>query len=413
VQSAEEQANSKGDNWQPATAAERYRIIDIIRGLALFGVLIMNILSGFRVPLLEHILRPFSDPEPVNQFVDRLAAFALEFKALTIFSFLFGVGIAIQIERAAARNVRARDFLVRRLAWLFVFGAIHLFLIWDGDILTLYAVCGLLLLPFLNLSWPALLVIGAALIATPEFVSFGLPLRARPAAEAAIEQARQIYGNAGFVAILKFRWHESWSLVVPLLIHVLPRTAGLMFWGVAAWRSGILRDAGRHRRKLFFGLAAGASIGGAITLNDVWTASSGRVLWPALRNTHIDASILLAMAYVSAFLLWLNNQRVTFLRGIAAIGRTALTNYLLQSIILGFIFYGYDLGLFGRIGSAAAAGIGLLLYVAEVQLSKLWLERFRFGPLEWLWRSVTYGRQPMLREHSLPSQVTVDRGGLI
>jgi uncharacterized protein len=399
--------------WQPATAAERYRIIDIIRGLALFGVLIMNILSGFRVPLIEHILRPISDPKPVNRFVDWLAVSALEFKALTIFSFLFGVGIAIQIERTAARNVRARDFLVRRLAWLFVFGIVHLFLIWNGDILTLYAVCGLLLVPFINLPWPALLAIGAAMIAIPEFVSFGLPLPSRPAAEAAIEQTRQVYGDAGFLAILKFRWRESWSLIVPLLIHVLPRTAGLMFWGVAAWRSKILRDAERLRRKLLFGLAIGASIGGAITLNDVWAASSGKVLWPALRHTHIDASILLALAYVSALLLWRNEQRVAFLRGIAAIGRTALTNYLLQSIILGFIFYGYGFGLFGRIGSAAAAGIGLLLYVAQVQVSKWWLERFRFGPFEWLWRSVTYGRQPMLRGYSLPSEVAVDQGELI
>jgi uncharacterized protein len=399
-------------NWQPATAAERYRIIDIIRGLALFGVLLVNILTGFRVPLLEHILRPFADPAPVNRCVDLLAVFALEFKALTIFSFLFGTGIAIQIERAAARNVRARGFLVRRLAWLFVFGAIHLFLIWNGDILTLYAVCGLLLLPFLNLPWPALLAIGTVLIAIPEFVSFRL-LPSRPAAEAAIEQARLIYGNGGFPAILNFRWHESWFLIVPLLIQVLPRTAGLMFWGVAAWRSRILRDAGRHRRKLLFGLAAGASIGGALTLNNVWTASSGRALWPALRNTHIDASILLALAYVSAFLLWLNNQRAAFLSGIAAIGRTALTNYLFQSIVLSFIFYGYGLGLFGRIGSGAAAGIGLLLYVAQLQLSKWWLERFRFGPFEWLWRSVTYGRQPILCEHSLRSPVAIDQGGPI
>jgi uncharacterized protein len=400
-------------DWRPATAAERYPIIDIIRGLALFGVLIVNILSGFRVPLLEHILRPYSAPEPVNQFVDLLADFALEFKALTIFSFLFGVGIAIQIERAAARNVRGKDFLFRRLAWLFVFGVIHLFFIWNGDILTLYAVCGLLLLPVLNLSWPALLAIGAALIATPEFVSFGLHLPSRPAAEAAIEQARQIYGNAGFLAILKFRWREAWALIVPLLIQVLPRTAGLMFWGVAAWRSGILRDAGRHRRKLLFVVVIGASLGGAITLNDVWAASSGKVFWPALRHTHLDASILLALAYVSVLLLWLKDQRVTLLRGIAAVGRMALTNYLLQSIVLGFIFYGYGFGLFGRIGSAAAAGIGLLLYIAQVLLSRFWLERFPFGPFEWLWRSVTYGRQPILQAKALPSQLIAERGGLI
>ena len=132
--------------WQPATSVERYRAIDIIRGLALFGVLIVNILSGFRVPLLEHIQQPYADSGRIGHLVELLVAGVLEFKAITIFSFLFGVGIAIQHERAASHKCSIRSFLARRLAWLFVLGVFHLFVIWNGDILALYAVCGLLLL---------------------------------------------------------------------------------------------------------------------------------------------------------------------------------------------------------------------------------------------------------------------------
>ena len=294
------------------------------------------------------------------------------------------------------RNVNARHFLLRRLAWLFVLGSAHLFLVWNGDILTLYAICGLLLLPVLNLPSPILFLIGAALIAFPEFVSFGGSLPSGPAAMAHIAQARQVYGNEGFLPILKFRWHESWSLIVPLLIMVLPRTTGLMYWGAAAWRSGTLRTPQKHRGKLLAALTIGALLGGAITANDVWTASSGIAPWPALRNTHLDASILLALAYVSGLLLWLTPRRTLLVPGLAALGRMALTNYLLQSIVLGCIFYGYGFGLFGRIGPAAAAGIGLAIYLAQVQLSRFWLRRFRFGPFEWLWRSLAYGRrQPM------------------
>ena len=106
-------------DWRPASSSERVRTIDIIRGLALFGVLIVNILSDFRVPLLEHFRKPFADSHGVDRLVELLAAGVLEFKALTIFSFLFGVGIAIQFERATSRNINARYFLLRRSALRF------------------------------------------------------------------------------------------------------------------------------------------------------------------------------------------------------------------------------------------------------------------------------------------------------
>ena len=333
----------------------------------------------------------------------------MEFKAFTIFSFLFGVGIAIQIERAATRNVNVRSFLVRRLSWLFVLGTAHLFLVWNGDILTLYAVCGLLLLPLVALPTPVLFLIGAALIVLQEFVPFGPRLPSGPAAVAVIAQTREVYGNQGFFAILKFHWQESWSLIVPLLTMVLSRTMGLMYWGAAAWRSGILRAPERHRPKLAAALVIGVALGEAITANDVWASSSGRAPWPALQHTHLDASILLAMAYVSGLLLWLKPRRNLLLPGLAALGQMALTSYLLQSIVLGFIFYGYGFGLFGRIGSVAAAGIGLAIYCTQVQLSGLWLRHFRFGPFEWLWRSLAYGRRQPMRVIRIDPAATVAR----
>jgi uncharacterized protein len=180
-----------------------------------------------------------------------------------------------------------------------------------------------------------------------------------------------------------------------------------MYCGVAAWRSGILRAPERHRGKLVAGLAVGAAIGGAITANDVWAASSGNAPWPALQNTHLDASILVATAYVCGLLLWLNPRRISLLPGFAAIGRMALTNYLLQSIVLGCIFYGYGFGLLGRIGSAVAASIGMAIYSAQVQLSRLWLRYFRFGPFEWLWRSLAYGRRQPMRLVRIDPTATV------
>ena len=366
--------------------------------MALFGVLIVNILTGFRAPLLEHIRGHYVGLQGADYLVELLVSLTLEFKALSVFSFLFGVGMAIQTERAAKRNAGPRHFLFRRLAWLFVLGAAHLFLVWNGDILTLYAICGLFFVPLVRAPWQVLLVLGGALITAAQFVSFGFELPSGKAATDAIAQARQIYGNEGWAAILRFRWHETWVLIVPLEVSVLPRTVGLIYCGAAAWRSGILWVPEKHRGKLIAVLATGGAIGCAITANDVWTASSGTAPWPVLSNIHLDAPAALAMAYGAALLLWLNSCRPSRFPGLAALGQMALTNYLVQSVVLGFLFYGYGFGLFGRVGPAASAGIGVVLYAAQLQLSRYWLQRFRFGPVEWLWRSLAYGRRQPLRQ---------------
>ncbi|MBI4907318.1 MAG: DUF418 domain-containing protein [Acidobacteria bacterium] len=357
---------------QPVSPSDRLARLDIIRGLALFGVLIVNIEAAFRIPLLEHIVGLEQASATVaDQVVDLVVARGLEFKALTIFSFLFGVGVAIQAER----TTQPFSFLARRLGWLYVFGLLHLLLIWNGDILALYAVSGLLLLPALGLRWPALLVIGAVIMVTPEALSFNLPLPRRATATTLIEEARTVYSSGSLVSIFRFRLRETEILILPLLANILPRTAGLMFWGMAGWRSGILHEPHRHRGKLLAALALGLPLG--------------------LLNPSVP--LLLALAYLAGLLLLLTSRRASGLSGLAAVGRMSLTNYLTQSIVLGFVFYGYGLGLLGRVGSAAAFCIGIALFAPQVQISRVWLRRFRYGPAEWLWRSMAYGvRQPIL-----------------
>ena len=199
--------------WRPASLGERIQTIDIIRGLALFGVLIVNILGDFRLPLLEHILKRYAGLLGTDLVVEILAAGVLEFKALTIFSFLFGVGIAIQIERASSRNVNARHFLARRLAWLLVLGAMHMLLVWNGDILALYAFCGLVLLPLAGMPWQILVLIGTAFVALPEFAWFGIPMPSGLAAVSEIARTR-----AGLWRWGLFR-DSSVSLARDVVIH--------------------------------------------------------------------------------------------------------------------------------------------------------------------------------------------------
>jgi uncharacterized protein len=200
-----------------------------------------------------------------------------------------------------------------------------------------------------------------------------------------------MYSGGGWIEVIQFRFGETRSLILPLLAGIVPRTAALMLWGMAVWRCGVLRTPADHKRKLL-----GTCICAA-----------------ALFAVGARTPLVVAVAYVSGLLLALPAVQTKRLLGLAAVGQMALTNYVAQSVVLGFVFYGYGFGLFGHAGSAATAALGLLLYVAQVEASKLWLRRFRFGPLEWAWRSLTYGRwQPMRRAPALSPMAPQHGSGL-
>jgi uncharacterized protein len=362
--------------FQPVAEPERYGYLDVLRGVALFGVLLVNLLDAFRVSMFQHFAQFHTHPGSANFLVDTLVATFVEFKALTLFTFLFGVGTAIQAERSAARGVPVTPFLLRRFLILLAFGLAHMFLIWNGDILLLYAVCGLLLVPTLRLSPRALAILGLAAILLPSFVSLNFHFPSVEAMRAQVEAANRVYAHGDILEILRFRSSEAVRLVLPLLWSVLPRTAGLMWWGVAAWRSGLLLQPEHHRGLLSTLLVLGIVLGGVTSRLHS-------------RFEDILTIIPLASAYAGAVLLWYRPGRA---EAFAAAGRMALTNYLTQSIVLGFIFYGYGFGLFGRLDPTAGLALAIVLYAFQLAASLVWLRHFRFGPVEWLWRSLTYGR---------------------
>jgi uncharacterized protein len=384
--------------WGPTDHEERHAALDVVRGLALFGVLLMNLLTVFRVSLFQHILTFHTHPGLANRLVDDLAAGLIEFKAFGVFSLLFGVGARIQAERAAARGVAVSPFLVRRFLVLLGLGLAHMLLIWNGDILALYAVCGLLLVPLIRLPAGLLAALGVAAVAANSLLPLGPLFPSAMALRDHAERATRVYAEGGFGEILVFRCREAWRFILPLLIGSLPRTFGLMLLGAAAWRAGVLREPARHRVLLWAVALVGGSVGGTATALQVAATSADRP--PAAPAVLLEAlsSVPLALAYAAALFLWLIPPRTIPLAGaLADVGRTALSNYVAQSVVLGFVFYGYGLGLFGRLGPAAALPIGLALYAAQLGLSRAWLRRYRFGPLEWLWRSLSYGRPQPLR----------------
>ncbi len=374
--------------WEPLPSSDRYIKLDLLRGFALFGVLLVNLLYFFRLSLFERIQHFHTHPGWLNHAIDVLVAELLEFKAIDLFSLTFGIGVAVQVERAQYRGISVPVFLIRRFLILLAFGLVHLLLISNVDILTLYAVCGLVMIPLLRLPSAALAAIGLAAIYLPSVLHASLPPLEQHAAD-----ATRIYSQGNYIEITAFRWHETLEFIVPLLIMSAQRTFGLMLLGVALWRFGIIRQPDRYRSILW----AICVVAGTIGLINT-TADLMHVHVPPVVEA-LGSHVPLAFAYAAALLAWRPSpQTESRLAPVAAAGRMALSNYLTQSILFGFIFYGYGFGLFGRLAPAPAAALGITVYLAQLWFSTWWLRHYRFGPFEWVWRSLTYGRrQPMHR----------------
>lgn len=382
----------------PTEPVERIESLDALRGLALFGVLMVNLQTQFRVPLFRFYSGFHTNPGYANLATDHAIRFLLESKALALFSLLFGVGLAMFFERTGHRGRgRPMRLLLRRLVVLLSLGFLHM-LFWNGDILVAYAVVGLLVSPVL-LAGPRLAVGLSLACAATEILPLSLP--GLPAHATMLRQgiaATAVYGGGSFGEIFRFRWDETRLYIVPLLLGTLPHIAGLMLAGTAVWRLGLLSNPRRHLALYRAAALAGLVTGGGASALELLEREGQLHLGVLARLVFSLASFPFAFGYAALF-FWAvaNGSCERLLRIFAPIGRMALTSYVTQSLVLGLVFYGYGLGLCGRLPSAPVALGGIAFYGFQIGASHLWLSRFRFGPLEWLWRSLTFGSAQALR----------------
>jgi len=357
---------------------ERIKAVDAVRGVALCGVLIVNLVTEFRVSIFQQFLGSTASAD-ADRLVERIVSVGFESKAFCLFSLLFGVGLAIQFDRLSATG-RPLYWLARRLGVLLAFGLVHLLFVWNGDILTEYALAGFIVLPLLRLRRGALLAAAAGFVL---IYAVGPALYSVPWPDAAtlgahVASANRVYSTGSLAEIWLFSLGEL-PLLASLHAWVFPRTLALFVSGIFLWRVGFLKRAAELQAPTV--LVAVIAIATGATL----TSASGRVY-------DFLAPVPLALGYGAAFLVLATHPLTRrLLSPFAQVGRMAFTNYLLQSIIFSLIFFGYGLGQFGRMGATEAFALGVAVYLAQVFFSKWWLRRYRFGPIEWLWRSLMYG----------------------
>jgi uncharacterized protein len=434
---------------EPVRSTERVRSVDVLRGVALLGILAMNIV-GFAWPMSVYaipIMAPDAGwPDLALWTVNHLL---FDTKMMTLFSMLFGAGLVLMGDRAEGRHARWRGTYYRRVAWLLVIGLVHSYLIWDGDILVLYASCGFLLYPFRKLSPRTLIITGLVfnLLLVPLLVGFrlgGVPYIRSTAARA---EARKKEGQTPtwweskmakawtqmskrekpkrerFVAAIG-RMRASYPEIVQDRAGGLigEQTIGFVLggWWLAGGRMligmGLMKlgvfGAGLSRRTYLRMVQWGYGIGVPLMLYDAWhEIANGFFLdnrfwytldgWPFLT---FYGSLPVVVGHIG--LVMLACQSGWFLglqRRLAAVGRMALSNYLFHSLVCTWIFYGYGLDYFGTLYRPLLYAIVITIWILQLGISPIWLESFRYGPAEWLWRSLTYWKLQPMRYDSRPA----------
>lgn len=402
-------SNFPKEGASPSLPQERLLVLDVLRGIALFGILVVNLLD-FQLARLFHF--GFRDvPTGLDYWLATWVLLFFEGKFYPIFSLLFGLGFALQILRLEARGVSPTWVIVRRLLALMGFGICHAVFIWRGDILLPYALVGFgllllhklaprTLLIVIGVLWLSLLMscslccggMGALLLGTGT-------AEMQPSAQSIQEESErelEAYMQESYWAVMSQRLRD-WGLALLTMIFFSPQILMLFLLGLYFGKIGLFTDLRAHRRVLVLMVALlplGLLASGVYT-QQVWSFS--REMNSAYLFIMIAMMPLMwvqSLGYIGLFLLvwerFVPLQQV--LAWLAFPGRMALTHYLLQSVVCTLLFYGYGLGLAGKVSISAGLAFCVGLYLAQSAFSKVWLRYFQFGPMEWLWRVLTYGR---------------------
>ncbi len=390
--------------------------LDILRGVAVLGILVMNIQS-FSMPTAAYINpTAYGDLNGLNRWIWILSHLLASQKFMSIFSMLFGAGVLIFTENATAKGLNSALLHYRRMAWLLVFGLLHGYLLWYGDILFTYGLCGMLLFVFRKLPPKQLIWIGLGFFLVPmvldSLFAFTIPYWPEESLSSTMQSWRpkEAYLQHTLNAY-RGGWMEQMEQRVPgylfmqtglFFMQTFWRATAMMLLGLALFKWQVLsagRSAGWYLRLTLGGLMMGTLIsttGVVLNFRIQWSMDYSMFLG---KQFNYVGSVLTALGYVGLVMLVVKSSSFLKIKNtFAAVGRMAFSNYILMTLICTFLFYGHGLGLFGHVDRKFQALMVLGIWLVILIISPLWLRSFRYGPLEWLWRRLTYGKWPLLKK---------------
>lgn len=408
------------NQFTPTLGGQRIQTLDILRGLAIFGILMVNmpLMNAPIVAILSDVKLWTDLP---NQLATGFIKLFFESKFYVLFSLLFGYGFWLFLNKPMPEGVSVIPLYRRRVFFLLLFGIAHMVFLWPGDILIFYALFGFLLLLFRKtpdhklVKW-ALGFILVPIILNSIIVFFIILAGFSPEAKAAMEasfaennqrvtaiflKATEVYGSGSFADIVNMRVTE-YGMLLPGFLFFYPNVMAMFLLGQYAARKGYLHNPENHLpffRKLFI---RGLIIGLPLNLIYALIFTIGQLNQPSIYT--LIAAICsgfggpaLTLAYVSGIILLISKGHLKFISAkLAPVGRMALTNYLTHSIIASILYLSYGFALYGKVNIWQGILITVAIFLIQIPLSNWWLKHFRFGPFEWLWRSLTYLKlQPM------------------
>jgi len=397
----------------PVTVTERIVPMDVLRGFALLGILAMNIQS-FAMPAAAYDNpTAYGDLTGANFLVWVLSHVLADQKFISIFSMLFGAGIVLMWQRAETSGRNPARLHYRRVVWMILFGLLHAHLLWEGDILYTYGMCGLFLYLFRRKGPATLLITALVLAAAGSMIPLGtglfgfrnLPSEALVEFQEEWQPSRQTIDEE--IAAFRGSWIDQMSYRIPNAIYVqmvmFPmfyfwKSSSLMLLGMALFKLGAFAAQWSRRRYMVL-VGLGLFVGiPAVVLGVLQNLARN---WDVRYSFFLGGfynywgSYLVALGWVGLIMLWCQGLLISPLKErMAAVGRMAFSNYILQTLICTTIFYGHGLGYFGSVPRTGQILIVFAIYAMQLAIAPLWLRHFQLGPLEWLWRSLTYGKRP-------------------
>lgn len=411
---------------------QRIVAIDVLRGFALLGILLMNMVSYSMPDIAYFNPTAYGGDGLWNQLVYGLNHIFADQKMMALFSMLFGASVMLVAGKIEKRGESPFRFHYVRNFWLLIIGLVHAVLIWDGDVLVVYALCSFVLYWLRKLSPRWQLVLGLGIFFLPSLVNVGISAIV-PHLEPADRQYLQSYWQpsetdmaedldlfrgdyasqlahraGGNTAVTPYTDGQG-LLELSMVIEFFSRALGMMLIGMAYFAWGIVTA--KRSNAFYIRMAlVGFSVGIPMTLIGLYQYTAHDWDWSyALFNGRIPnhiATPFVASGYIALVMLWSRSESFAKLRErLAAVGRMALTNYIGQSIISTFVFYGFGLGLYGHVDRVQQLIVVLLVWVFQIMVSSWWLSHYQYGPLEWVWRCLSHLRiQPLQKKSTILGQ---------
>ncbi|UFU00529.1 DUF418 domain-containing protein [Radiobacillus kanasensis] len=385
----------------PLSERQRLSWIDAARGLAIFGIFMVNT-PAFHAPYFLYGEAEQVWSQPFQVLIQNIIDIFFQASFYTLFSFLFGFGIQVMVDRLGEKELPFKRIIARRLGVLLGFGVIHAFLIWHGDILLSYGSIGFFLFAFFRRKDNTLLAWGLALLTIPTLLYTWLLFLVRRYLEgdmtnhSAVNASFDSYGNGSLFDVWTQNY-QDWMYTnfginfIFLIISLLP----MFLIGIYFARKKWLHDVATHRRilvrvwwvTLFFFL-----------VGKVAPYALDNPLWLSSYQDTIGGSASAIFYLITITLLYQKVSIAKWLKPLEYVGRMSLSNYLFQSIISFFLYYSIGFGLYGQITPGISVLIVIVIFFLQIMISRLWFRYFYYGPVEWLWRSLTYRQKQKMKK---------------